>query len=289
MTPQIPKLLPVSARAIAGQTAERLRAIAVSVLTAAQDKRSLNVGGGPWFAEPGWHNLEEVASVVNRRPYHLDPKNAWPFDDSRFERVLASHVFEHLTSDTAARVVLEAYRTLAPGGTFVICIPDFDRALRCWRSRDSSFFIDEYWDYSQVSHTWKSRNVPDTLDHRAAFLFCGFWNAEYGHPFKREFYKNDRAYYGPPPLPADVLRRVSEERTPHELSDFLRRLVVANEADTHFSHQNAWSRSELTALCESAGFRVESVDTATVVDRCADFPRIRQRMNRSTYCLAIKP
>lgn len=287
-TLQVRKLLPPQARVFAGQTVERMRAIAVTVLTSQQEKRRLNVGGGPWFAEPGWQNLEEVPSLVNRQPYRLGPTTVWPFENSRFDAIYASHVFEHLANDTVAGVVREAHRTLARNGQFVICIPDFDRALECWRNRDASFFRDDYWDYSQVSHTWNARNVPDTLDHRAAFLFCGFWNAQYGHPFKRQFLKNELAYYGPPPLPAEFLRRVPEEPSPNQISSFLREWVLANETDPQFSHQNSWSRAELTALLERAGFTVESVDTTTVVERCRHFPRIRARMNRSTFCLATK-
>lgn len=283
------KLLPAPVRAHLGQAAERILAIGVTAMGAGSDRRKVNIGGGPWFAHVGWHNLEEVPSLVNRRPWRLDPATVWPFGSATLDVAYASHVFEHLDSDTVAGILREAYRTLTRGGQLVICIPDFDRALGCWMNRAPSFFVDEYWDYSQVSHTWRSRHVPDTLDHRAAFLFCGFWNAHYGHPFRRQSFQSDRAYYGPPPLPAAVLKAVPDGRTPNEISALLRAWVTQHEGGVQFSHQNAWSRAELGLLLERAGFLVQSVDTAAVVERCNDFPRIRERVNRSTFCLATKP
>ncbi len=283
------RAIPPPIRTFGGQTLERTRAISVAVSNVWRRRRCLNVGGGPWFAHPGWDNLEEVRSLINRRPYRLSPSGVWPFPDDSLDTVYTSHVLEHLDDNTVGGVLTQAFRVLRPGGRLIICIPDFDRARECWASRNPSFFTDRHWSYGQVAHTWKNRGITDSLDYRAAFLFCGFWTAEYGHPFKRDFHHHPRAYHGPPPVAEDILAGLPGSRPPSQVSRFLRDWVLANETGIQFNHQNAWSRAELVALLAGNGFQTVSCETRQVVTACADVPRISRRAGQSTFCLAMKP
>lgn len=187
-----------------------------------------------------------------------------------------------------ARILSESHRTLRSGGRLVISIPDFDAAIDCWQRRDPSFFRDEYWGYTKVTATWANHHVPDTLNYRAAFLFCGFWNPEYGHPFARRFHKNHGAYHGPPAMRNDQLQTLPHGRTPHDVAAALRQIVRSEEQRFTFNHQNAWGRSELDQLLARAGFRVLSFATPLIVERCASIPGIRSRLAQSTLCLAEK-
>lgn len=281
----IRSLLPARLRSVIGVSAMRGRAILVAA-TNFGERRRLNVGGGPWFAHTGWRNLEDVPSLVNRSPFRLSPVTPWPFEDRSFDTIYTSHVLEHLDDDTVDALLTQSRRVLADSGRLVICIPDFDHAGRAWRAGDSSFFSDRYWKYCHVSHTWPARNVPDTLDSRAIFLHCGFWNSPYGHPFQRHFRRSHDAYHGPPAVPGDVIERLRQTDSPHAVSQFLRNWVAERETDFQFNHQNAWSRDELRAMLAAKGFRVVSTDSAAVIRACGDIPGIRARAEQSTFCLA---
>ncbi len=89
---------------------------------------------------------------------------------------------EHLNIPTVYRILSESNRILEEGGNLIIKIPDYDKALDCWRRQDPSFFGPE-WGIQGVTHTWGPRGLYDCLDYRAAMIFCSFFNDAYGDPF----------------------------------------------------------------------------------------------------------
>ncbi|MCP4005194.1 MAG: methyltransferase domain-containing protein [bacterium] len=245
----------------------------------------VNLGGGPHFQSPGWINLEAAPSILNPFPFTFDERAVFPVPSSSVKLVYSSHCLEHLNDATVDRTLDEARRVIRSDGTLLLKIPDFDRALDCWRSGDPSFF-GEQWDFEAVSTTWPSRKVADCLDSRAAMVFCGFWNDVYGDHFSKDRRDGSDAYHGPPTQIAAMRDDLLALDSPHEIASRLRTAVVDREPSYVFNHQNAWSRQEFRKLLESHGFRVESFDATELKQHFLDVPGIREMEDISTFCLA---
>jgi SAM-dependent methyltransferase len=87
--------------------------------------RKLNLGCGEDFKD-GFINVDfhshvriDVQHDLNAFPY--------PFDDSSFDHVFASHILEHL--DRPFLVMKELHRILKPGGTLTVKVPHFSRGF----------------------------------------------------------------------------------------------------------------------------------------------------------------
>ncbi len=249
---------------------------------------SLNIGGGPNFAFPGWKNFDAVESDLNHDPIQFSPTVTLPARDGTFKFIYSSHCLEHLTDATVDRIFQEARRIIRPDGQLLLKLPDFDGALAAWRARDPAFFTDAHWGYHFVSATWPRRGVEDDLDHRAAMLFCGYWNQAYGSFFAGKGSENDPdAYHGPPVLPSETLKNwAAEDTTPHALASRLREAVDAAETAPVFNHQNGWSRDELTRLLGRHGFAVVSMDNQKLRQQFWTVPAINAFGDVSMYCLA---
>jgi len=180
----------------------------------------------------------------------------------------------------------ETRRVIAAGGRFVIKIPDFDMVVERWRAEDESFFTDDRWGFRRIKRTWPVFGVEDTLDARAAMIFCGVWNHAYGDHFGGQRSGGAGAYHGPAPVPRGELERLRTSGSPHEIAASLRRAVLAMPGEWSFNHQNAWSREELRAVLEHGGFEVLTFETDAVLAAAADIPTIGSARGESLYCLA---
>lgn len=247
--------------------------------------RAINLGGGPNFVELGWYNLDEAAACQSG--FTFSPDCQIPLPAASLHTVYTSHTIEHLDSPTVDRLLAEARRILRPDGRLVIKIPDFDRALACWRSGDASFFRDELWNFDAVSHTWRARGIDDTLARRASMIFCGFWNAEYGDHFSGRISPHPQAYHGPAVVAERELEQLRFDHTPGQISAYLRESVSRTETAFKFNHQNAWGREELASLLDRAGFSVITSDKAVAAICCADIPDIRAMYEQSSYTVAV--
>lgn len=103
----------------------------------------------------------ELAGATFTHVHHivdLDAEGLDRFADGSFDFVIASHVIEHLANPV--RLVVDAWRTLAPGGILLIAAPDkrftFDapRAITPWEHVAADFASgvrtnddDHYWDF----------------------------------------------------------------------------------------------------------------------------------------------
>jgi hypothetical protein len=247
---------------------------------------SLNIGGGPDFHAIGWLNLEEVKSINNSNPFKFTPDCIFPLEDCIIKNAYTSHCLEHLDSDTVRRVLRETLRVLENGGRLIIKIPDYDLLLNAWRNNDANMFRNELWGFDSVLYTWKNRNVEDCLDYRAAMIFCGFFNDDYGDHFSKRISETKYAYHGPPVVDIKFLRNLIKEHSPSQICTELRKVVMQAEKDYHFNHCNAWSHSELEHLLVSADFDVLTFDKEIILREFGHFPGIEEMKEQSMYCWA---
>lgn len=94
---------------------------------------NLNLGGGWAWREPGWLNLEESLK------YNFGEVGLRGFPDGCAERIYSSHAMEHVTLDTARRVLTDCRRVLKPGGVLRIVVPDCELFVRAWREKNEGF------------------------------------------------------------------------------------------------------------------------------------------------------
>ena len=89
------------------------------------DKVKLNLGAGEdrreGYINVDWNDLAkpDVKHNLNQFPY--------PFEDNKFDEIMASHVLEHL--DKPFDVMKEFHRILKPGGQLIIKVPHFSRGF----------------------------------------------------------------------------------------------------------------------------------------------------------------
>jgi hypothetical protein len=224
---------------------------------------NINVGGGK-FLHRGWLNLD------GRAGFDLTQTCTFPLDNA--EIVYSSHCLEHLDDATVDRVLSEARRV---GKTLVLKLPDFDQILERLHAEDEAYF--DQWGLKDVIPTWKRRGVAPTIWNKAAMLFCGWWNDEYGNEWGKRYPDRDGAYHGPAIASESVW-----DLTPHNISAALKANVPQG---AHLNHQNAWSRTELTHLVRRHGFDIQSIDAEEICEM--DIPGIEEMYDISMYLKAV--
>ena len=236
------------------------------------EARNVNIGGGKNFHFAGWQNFDAEPGPLNPWPVEFSPSITLPVAAGSARIVYSSHCLEHLDDDTVARLLSEAQRILRTDGALVLKLPDFEQVLERWRAGDEAYF--DLWGMQKVIRTWASRGIEPSIDAKAAFIFCGWWNEAYGHEFGERHPEAEGAFHGP----ADILRQ--GDVSPHAISARMKPF-----AEGRFNHQNAWSRSELRSVVEDAGFEVLSQDPAEIIP-LFDIPRLGFQRQISQYLLA---
>jgi predicted SAM-dependent methyltransferase len=87
----------------------------------------LNVGCGERLAK-GWLNIDFHSS--DPHVVRVNLLRGLPYPDASFEAVYSSHVMEHFSRETAARLLREMHRVLKPGGIVRVVVPDLEQSCR---------------------------------------------------------------------------------------------------------------------------------------------------------------
>ena len=93
----------------------------------------INIGGK---AYPGWKNLD----CYHAADYKHDLRDLLPFPFDGVEEFHCSHVLEHINDKAAQFTLNEVYRTLAPGGSVRISVPDATTSYIAYINNNHAFF-----------------------------------------------------------------------------------------------------------------------------------------------------
>ena len=112
----------------------------------------IHYGSGRVYLD-GWLNVDIIASGPENYMY-VNLVERHPFPDNSFKFAFSEDFIEHVDQASAMMFLVEAYRTLAPGGVLRITTPDLDKVLtKHYRKQDfSGFEVGREEAYSSSSH-----------------------------------------------------------------------------------------------------------------------------------------
>ena len=102
--------------------------------------------GEPAAGRNGWITID----VTETCDLCWDLRQGLPFPDACLEAIYSSHFFEHLGYDEGQSLLRECLRTLKPGGTFSICVPN--AALYIAAYLNQCEIPDSYYQYTPAYH-----------------------------------------------------------------------------------------------------------------------------------------
>jgi predicted SAM-dependent methyltransferase len=85
-----------------------------------RDEISIELGSGDRRGDGEWVTID----LGMRCDLFWDLRKGIPFPDGRIKRIYSSHFFEHLSFSETQHFLQECRRVLAPGGEFLICVPN---------------------------------------------------------------------------------------------------------------------------------------------------------------------
>lgn len=108
--------------------------------------------------------------VVHELSY---PDKPLPFDDERFDAVIASHILEHIPYYNELECVQDWVRVLKPGGTLNVIVPSAEFMCRYILSETASKYIKPYW-VGGLTSPWDVHVNLFTMQMlRSLFSYCG--------------------------------------------------------------------------------------------------------------------
>lgn len=88
----------------------------------------LNIGSSnpeKYFVKPEWVNIDISKSFIGSKNFIVADGCKLPFRDNAFEELRAIHVLEHIDRNQHINFYKETYRTIKPGCSIFIEVPDF--------------------------------------------------------------------------------------------------------------------------------------------------------------------
>jgi predicted SAM-dependent methyltransferase len=80
----------------------------------------VEVGAGDVAGKNGWVTID----ITDHCDIYWDLRKGIPFPDQSVTKIYSSHFFEHLSFRETQKFLAECRRALAPGGKFLICVPN---------------------------------------------------------------------------------------------------------------------------------------------------------------------
>jgi predicted SAM-dependent methyltransferase len=111
---------------------------------------SLNIGSGG-RGLPDWINIE--LTTHRDTTLCLDIRRSLPLASNSVRRVLIEHVLEHVDfRSDVPQLLREFHRVLEPNGTLRIIVPDAERFLAAYTSRDPEAWRELGWDLTRLPY-----------------------------------------------------------------------------------------------------------------------------------------
>ena len=103
----------------------------------------------------GWVNID----LNSAADLTLDVRERLPFRNDTFRTIYSEHFLEHFDyPDNIMRLLSECYRVLEPGGIHSFGVPDGEKVLRYYVTR-------EYADFSEAQRKWNPAWCKTQMDH----------------------------------------------------------------------------------------------------------------------------
>jgi predicted SAM-dependent methyltransferase len=80
----------------------------------------VEVGSGDKRGQGGWLTID----ITRNCDIFWDLRKGLPFPDDSVKKIYSSHFFEHLSFRETQKFLVECKRALAPGGKFLVCVPN---------------------------------------------------------------------------------------------------------------------------------------------------------------------
>lgn len=98
----------------------------------------INLGSGPNL-KPGFINID-VLDINSPDYIKWDISQGLPPQIQDCDTIYSSHLIEHMVHEDAVKLLKNVYERLKPGGRVVTVLPDFDKLITNYLSRNWSFF-----------------------------------------------------------------------------------------------------------------------------------------------------
>ncbi|HEY4286739.1 MAG TPA: methyltransferase domain-containing protein [Puia sp.] len=112
----------------------------------------LEIGSGAKYGKNGWVCLDRHSCDLV-----WDLQNGIPFPDNSVQKIYSSHTFEHFSFQEAKVVLQECRRALAPGGLFLICVPNARLYIEAYLNNPDDNFIHSLPDYHKPGYNGTTR------------------------------------------------------------------------------------------------------------------------------------
>jgi predicted SAM-dependent methyltransferase len=132
----------------------------------------VELGSGDRAGQGGWITID----MTKHCDIFWDLRKGLPFSNDSVAKIYSSHFFEHLSFKEAQDFLIECKRVLAPGGKFLICIPNAKIYLEAYVTGKNLPF-DEYFLYKPAyNHTTRIDYVN----------YMAYMNGEHKYMFDEE-------------------------------------------------------------------------------------------------------
>ncbi len=209
----------------------------------------LNLGGaGHVF--PGWISIDTrygYENTPNLLPMWLDKDHPLPFESNSIDFAYSSHFFEHVNDQVCEFLLREVFRILKPKGLFLIILPNFEKALDCYKQNDWSFIDNS--GFGNRADTFSINHIPPSFEMLTASMFSGSSTIIAKNGLAQRW-----QYDGAPKIPKDELRKILTQLSPKEISNYLNQKTDADVDLTE--HVNAFSENEIKKKLESLGYNI---------------------------------
>lgn len=114
---------------------------------AADGDPKLQIGCGSNLID-GWLNSDKYP--VSSNVMYLDAARRFPFPDDTFAYVYSEHMIGSLSIRQAQTMLIECFRTLAPGGKIRVATLDIEFLIDLYENPNKSGLIQQYMEWFQV-------------------------------------------------------------------------------------------------------------------------------------------